>query len=183
MFIPDHAITHLINRTWSTPFFDTVMPVVTNFGEWEILVALALALLFFKNRDVRTLGLLLLVALWAAHIVGPYLKDLVARPRPFLSYPDIKALVEAHGPSFPSGHALYAFTCASLVCAFIKRHYIFYFFAFLVAFSRVYLGVHYPTDVLGGALIGIVIGWTTYSVYYFVDVINDRFRQPASNTN
>jgi undecaprenyl-diphosphatase len=183
MIIPDHAIIHLINRTWSNPFFDTVMPVVTSFGEWELLVAMALALLFFRNRDVKTLGILLLFALWLAHIVGPAIKQMVARPRPFLVYPDIKALVEAYGPSFPSGHAVYAFTSASLVCAFIKRHYVFYFFAFLVAFSRVYLGVHFPSDVLGGALIGIMIGWFTYSVYFFVDKFNDRFRPPASNPN
>jgi undecaprenyl-diphosphatase len=174
MIVPDHAIAHLINQTWRNSVFDMVMPVITGFGEWELLVAMAIALLFFRNRDVKTLGVLLLIALWAAHIVGPMIKHLVARPRPFLVYPDIKALVEAHGPSFPSGHALCAFTCASLVCAFIKRHYVFYFFAFLIAFSRVYLGVHFPTDVLGGALIGILIGWITYGVYFLGDLIVSR---------
>ena len=177
--IPDHAISHLINRTWSNPFFDMVMPVVTSFGDWELLFVMAIALLFFRNRDVKTLGILLLVALWLAHIVGPAVKQMVARPRPFLVYPDIKALVQTHGYSFPSGHAVYAFTCASLVCAFIKRHYVFYLFAFLVAFSRVYLGVHFPSDVLAGALIGIMIGWVTYSVYFVGDMINDRLRRQA----
>jgi undecaprenyl-diphosphatase len=153
------------------------MPVVTGFGEWELLFAVAIALLLIRNRDVKTLGVLLLAALWLAHIASPALKQMVARPRPFLVYPDIKALVQAYGYSFPSGHALCAFTAAGLLCAFLKRHYVFYFFASLVAFSRVYLGVHYPTDVLGGALIGIAIGWSVYGIYYFIDLMIDRLRR------
>lgn len=179
MTVPDHAISHLINRTCSNPFFDMAMPVVTSFGDWEMLFALGIALLFFRNRDVRTIGILSLLALWLAHTIGPNLKQLVARPRPFTVHPDIKALVQAYGYSFPSGHALYAFTAAGLVCAFLKRHYVFYFFAFLVAFSRVYLGVHYPTDVLGGALIGIAVGWMVYGLYYFFESALEHLKRPA----
>jgi undecaprenyl-diphosphatase len=175
----DHAIIHLVNNAWRNPLFDQVMPVITTFGDWNVLIAIAIALLFIRNRDVRTLGILLLGALWLADAVGPALKFMFARPRPFVIYPDIKALVHASGYSLPSGHAVNAFTAASLLCVFLKRHYVLYFFAFLVAFSRVYLGVHFPSDVLAGALVGIAIGWSTYGLYHLIDLIMDRLRRKA----
>ncbi len=87
------------------------------------------------------------------------LKALFDRPRPPLRYAEPKTLVHLpHDASFPSGHAATSFAAATMLSFGFPRFAPFlYVLAAAVAFSRVYVGVHYPLDVLGGALLGALV--------------------------
>jgi membrane-associated phospholipid phosphatase len=95
------------------------------------------------------------------------LKQGIGRERPNVAYPEPRPLVHApHDGSFPSGHATVSFACATVLSFYAPRAApAFYVLAAAIAWSRVYVGVHYPLDVLGGAALGlgiaIALRWLT----------------------
>lgn len=98
--------------------------------------------------------------MWSADLIALGLKAATDRPRPFETLPAADPLLGATvGQSLPSGHAATSFAGA-VVLAYLWRRGTPYFFllATAIAFSRVYVGVHYPTDVLAGAALGVVVG-------------------------
>jgi undecaprenyl-diphosphatase len=110
------------------------------------------------NKELKLKSYKTGATLLVAGVISSSLKVIVQRERPFITYPDIiyqKTEVGSH--SFPSGHTNFAFaTATSLTLAFPKWYVIVpaYSYAAAVGYSRMYLGVHYPSDVLAGALIG-----------------------------
>ena len=109
----------------------------------------------------RRWGVLLLtvVAIALADWTATALKAIVDRPRPFVRYPEPKVLVpRPHDASFPSGHAATSFAAATILSfAFPKAAPAFLILAAAVAYSRVYVGVHYPLDVIAGAALGAAV--------------------------
>ena len=102
---------------------------------------------------------LTVVAIALADWFATGIKALVDRPRPPLRYPEPKTLVPVpHDASFPSGHAATSFAAATvLTFAFPRLAAPLFVLAAAVAFSRVYVGVHYPLDVIGGAALGVLV--------------------------
>jgi undecaprenyl-diphosphatase len=103
----------------------------------------------------------------AGQLISLGLKQGIGRERPNVAYPDPRPLVHApHDGSFPSGHATVSFACATVLSFYAPRAApAFYVLAAAIAWSRVYVGVHYPLDVLGGAALGfgiaIALRWLT----------------------
>ncbi len=151
---------------------DSVWLFITNLGEDGILwIALGIVLLFFKKT--RPMGFTVLVALLFDYlIVNITLKDLIARPRPFVVNELIEPLVTNVSPyrSFPSGHAGGSFAAMFAVYRWAPKKIGIpaLVLASLVALSRLYMGVHYPTDIIAGCAIGFVCSVLAYGVVRYV---------------
>ena len=152
-----------------TPFWKAV--TFLGNGGWFWIV-LGIGFLCFKRT--RRVGITLLAALViGALVTNVALKNLVARTRPYDYSEVIKALLPPQSDfSFPSGH-----TCASFAAAYVCLKMLpggwgigTMILAGLIAFSRLYLGVHFPTDILGGLLIGLAAGWLAYRMMCYRNI-------------
>jgi len=136
------------------------MPFISRLGGGELYFVLGVALLFSRKKEVKTLGILLIAGLTISFYTASILKVLIARPRPYVALTNVILLGAAEKSySFPSSHAVSAFMIASLLSSHFKKYVLFYLLAAVIAFSRVYMGVHYPSDVIVGAAIGTLIGY------------------------
>ena len=125
-------------------------------------VALALVIAAARRLGVlRSLGFALVTGLtvFAADSLSFLVKDFTHRTRPFVAHPSIHPLYVVHSSSFPAGHGATAFAGAVLLSVVAPRLAPFLLvLATLIGVSRVYVGVHYPTDVLAGAVLGAAVG-------------------------
>lgn len=160
----DHRVLAAINSSMRAPIMDSIMPWITKLGDGGVFW-IALALILLIPKKTRRTGAAMAVAMLLGLIIGNGLiKNLVMRTRPFdLAHPIVSRsnlLISPPGDySFPSGHTLASFEAAT---ALFKDHTVYGFLAYvlaiLIAFSRLYLQVHYPSDVLGGAILGFLLG-------------------------
>lgn len=161
----DFAILNTIQEHCRSPLLDNILSFISHLGDLGT-VWLLLSLLLVLHRRTRPAGISLLVALFAANLLGNFIiKPLVERPRPFWLSPPadlLPAALRETSFSFPSGHTISSFAAA---CALIthSRHLGIpaLLLACLIAFSRLYLYVHFPSDVLAGMILGILTGVTS----------------------
>lgn len=158
----DQAVFFFINASLQNPFTNVIMPVITNDWVLRAMYALAMLTILWKgNARLRWLVLFSVVALVLSdQIAAGYLKPLIARPRPCHGLAEINLLVGCGGGyAMPSAHAASSFGQAALF-SFHYRKFAGYLYGFaaLVALSRVFVGVHYPGDILAGAALGTIIG-------------------------
>jgi undecaprenyl-diphosphatase len=151
----DQILFQKINLGMSNPFFDSLMPIITKFGSLFFWTVIAGYLILKKKVAGATLGLGLLINSVIIFVV----KNLVARGRPETVLEGINTLLWEGDFSFPSGHTSTAFVGAVIMGHYFPKYKpVFYSLAGLVALSRVYIGVHYPLDVLVGVAIGALVG-------------------------
>lgn len=155
----ERAIFHFFNETSNNVILDYVMPVLTELGSGILLFAIAIIMLFLNKRRVRASGILLLAGITSSYYFVSIIKNLISRPRPFVALSGVNTVFTIGGFSFPSGHASMAFMAAFLLTKCFRRGYIFFSLAAVVALSRVYLGLHYFSDVVVGSIIGYLIGF------------------------
>ncbi len=153
-----------LRQEWMTPFWKGIT-FLGDYGWFWIVLALGL-LCFQKTRKTGAVTLLaLLIGSLATNIIC---KPLFARIRPYEVIEGLVLLVPKQMDySFPSGHSCAAFAGAAVCMRMLPRRYGggLLILAGLLAFSRLYVGVHYPSDVLGGILIGMSAGWTALKLY------------------
>lgn len=156
----DTKIFQLINKAWANPVFNIAMPFISELGTGEALFLISvLCYILRRKKDKGALAILLFAGLTVAYYIVSSMKWVIGRPRPFIFMPDANLFAIEKSFSFPSNHAASAFMAATILSEFFGSWRAGLFFvAALVGYSRVYLGVHFLSDVLAGAIIGILIG-------------------------
>lgn len=157
----DMAILDLIQSDIRTGFMDAIMPFITQLGDAGLIwIILSIGLIIPKKT--RKIGFVMIIALILNGIIcNIIIKPMLARIRPFDVNTAIKLLInKPRDFSFPSGHTSASFTAASVL--FFRKSKLFVpslVLAFLISFSRLYLYVHYPSDVLAGLVLGVLCGY------------------------
>lgn len=159
-------------QTLRTPFLDTFFTIYTNLGNrgeiWFLIMILT-----GINKKTRYISVLAFLALVMEFIsVDLILKPIFMRERPFELYPVELLIGNPHGSSFPSGHSGSSFAVAGVYLFTNYKHkWTIVFMAALMAFSRLYHFVHFPSDVLVGSIIGLIIS------YILVKFFNNNFKK------
>lgn len=189
----DRYLFVLINSKLANPIFDFAMPVITDGALWRYPIGVAVLLLFIlggkRGRLAVLFGafLLLLSDQTSSHI----LKPMFHRIRPCHVVEELRLLINcSYSLSFPSSHATNTFAAAVFFSSKYRKAAPYLFsIAVLASFSRTYVGVHYPLDLLGGAILGMfcafaVMGLELYLLPLFLrkKTIDDRTRGSKEDT-
>src|SRR3989339_2252506 len=181
----DVNLLYFINHALSNSFFDKLFPFITEVKNWYVAYIILFLMLIIKCGRIgriAAVGMILLIVA-TDQFSSFFLKSLIGRIRPCNVYSDLNVLVTCtESFSFPSSHAVNNFGMAMFFTkVFPKYKWSFFIVATLMAFSRPYVGVHYPSDAIGGALIGIIFGYIFAIILkYFDNLISQRH---TKNTN
>ncbi len=174
----DLSIFYFFNYTLSSGLLDKFFSIITNVNSWYIAYVILLGISFTKGGTKGKLAVLGIILLIIVTDQTGYrlLKEYFARPRPCNALTDVLTPLGCTGSfSFPSNHALNNFAAAMFFYRlFPKLKWVLFITASLVAISRVYLGLHYPSDIFGGAVIGLAFGYlfatgVLFLEKYFID--------------
>ena len=173
----DKSIFSFFNSTISNPIFDVFFPIITNQDIWTIPILIGVIILSIKGgkRGKISSAILVITIILADYSSAQILKPFFQRLRPSHELIDgIRLLVPKGGKyGFVSSHAANIFAAATVLGYFyIKYKKLFFTIAVLVAFSRVYVGVHYPADIFFGSLLGYGLAWVVLTLWVMIKMRN-----------
>ncbi|TSA23496.1 phosphatase PAP2 family protein [bacterium] len=184
----DQSVFLFFNNTLSNSIFDKIFPIITEPKNWLIVTLIAMIFFIFKEKKkaIGVIALVLVAAVLSDLIAYRIIKPLFGRLRP--CHPEYfiqggRFLVGMKTSfSFPSNHAMNMFTAATVLSYFYQKYSGYFLgFAALIGFSRIYVGVHYPLDIIGGAVFGIILGSGVYRGYVGIKVCIKRKVIPKEN--
>ena len=171
------SIFKFFNSTISNPIFDVFFPIITNQDIWTIPILIGVIILSIKGGKKGKISsvILIIAIILADYSSAQILKPFFQRFRPSHELIDgMRLLVPKGGKyGFVSSHAANIFAAATVLSYFyIKYKKLFFAIAVLVAFSRVYVGVHYPADIFFGSLLGYGLAWIVLTVWVMIKLRN-----------
>lgn len=170
----DVSLFYFINRGGQNEFFDLIMPIISNIKYFVLPIGLFwIFLILKKNAKTRLVAVIFFLLIGLSDWVNSsVLKPIFSRPRPYHDISNVhyykktwrittknEKIKSGKANSFPSSHATNIFAAAFYLSYYFRKFYpFFYIIAALVGYSRIYMGVHYPFDVFGGAAEGTMFG-------------------------
>ena len=167
----DGGVLLFIQEYIRNPIFNSIMIFITNLGNGGMIWIAATVTLLIPKKT-RRIGIMSAVALLGSLIINnEIIKNLVKRPRPFVTFTDLQIIIPTPSQySFPSGHTSSSFAAAAVFARHLPKKLGIpsVVLAGLIGFSRLYVGVHYPTDVIAGVVMGILLSYLAEFLVNFV---------------
>jgi undecaprenyl-diphosphatase len=153
----DVVILNYIQDHFHNRFTDCFFKFLSRMGNAGV-VWLAFAFFLGFRWHAKRFALMLFFSIALAHLISQILKPIIGRPRPFVAYPGKPLLIHTPGGySCPSGHSATSFAAATILCIADRwLGFIAIVLAFFIAFSRIFLFVHYPSDTIVGSILGVL---------------------------
>ena len=173
----DGGFLLFLQESVRNPILDSIMIFITSLGNGGM-IWIAATILLLIPKKTRKAGVMSAVALLGSLIINNNIvKNIVQRPRPFVTFADLQIIIPTPSEfSFPSGHTSSSFAAAAVFYRHLPKKLGIpsVILAGLIGFSRLYVGVHYPTDVIAGVLMGILL---SYLAEYLVNLFAKKLKE------